>query len=100
MRIRIRNPDKIYTHNLSLIKDSLGFARAPPVTSLTIAKPQPVDDDKDDLPDDPEEDDLLAELLRAPDKAEIREQADDGRHKGRTCNVQNKSTGTGIANKI
>ena len=56
-----------------------------PPPCLTVAIPEPVDDDENDLPDDPEEDDLLAVLLGPADQAEIRQQADDGRHKRGSC---------------
>ena len=49
--------------------------------NIDLPEPNPEEKDQQVLPHDPEKDDFLAELLRAPDQAEVRQQADDGSNK-------------------
>ena len=52
------------------------------VLQQIISVPHPVEDNEEDLPYNPEENDLLAVLLRASYEAEVGEKAEDGGYKG------------------
>ena len=52
---------------------------------LAVAVPGPEEDDEQELPDDPEQDDVLGVLLGPADEAHVGQEADDGSDEGWPC---------------